>query len=325
MGRIPVSFNRQKLSIKPIDERVHDLDLGIIKDLERTSKSFDSIGDIANRVIEAKRNGSEIILMIGAHVIRSGVQKYLIDLMEKGYITCLAMNGACVLHDFELALIGATTESVSNYIKTGQFGLWNEVSQINDIVNRAFKNDDSGLGEAVGKAIIEGDFPYKEYSILAACQRLDIPATVHIGIGYDINHEHPNFDGAAAGHTSYQDFLKFVDKVTGLEGGVLMNFGSAVMAPEVFLKALSMARNVSLQENRSIENFTVVVGDVKEIGADYRKEPLKKNPMYYFRPWKTMLVRTVAGKGRSYYLQGRHADTIPALWTAIKEKESNNE
>ena len=144
-----------------------------------------------------------------------------------------------------------------------------------------------------------------------------MPATVHVGIGYDIIHEHPNFDGAAAGATSYRDFLRFAAEVERLSGGVLLAFGSAVMAPEVFLKALAMARNVAAGEGRRIEGFATVVADLRDLRGDLAAEPGRGEPEYYFRPWKTLLARTVAGGGASRYLRGRHEQTIPALWRAL--------
>jgi hypothetical protein len=263
--------------------------------------------------------------MLGGHVLRSGVQNYLIDLMERGYISCLAVNGAVLIHDFELALIGKTTESVAKYIKEGHFGLWQETGRINDIINEAYRKDTKvGLGESIGQVIYEGDFPNKEISIFAAAYRLGIPLTVHVGIGYDIIHEHPNCDGAATGALSYNDFLKFAAVVQNLENGMVMNFGSAVMAPEVFLKALSMARNVAHQKNQKINNFTTVVCDLRQLPGNYRQEPDKSEQDYYFRPWKTMLVRTTADGGKSYYIKGRHAETIPALWSVINQAEKEN-
>ena len=148
-----------------------------------------------------------------------------------------AMNGSVMIHDFEFALIGATTESVARYIKEGQFGLWHETGRINDIINQGYKKG-MGMGEIVGEAILNGDFPHKNISLLAAGYRLKMPVTVHVGIGYDIIHEHPNCDGAATGESSYRDFLSFAKVVQNLEGGVVMNFGSAVMAPEVYFKAV---------------------------------------------------------------------------------------
>jgi len=315
-------FDRSKIKTKSLKERVHDLDLTAIESLESKEYHNKDFREVALRAVEAKRQKKKIIVMLGAHVIRAGVQRYLIDLIERDYISCIAINGGGMIHDFEFALIGATTESVARYIKEGQFGLWKETGEINDIINRAYRQGEIGMGEAIGRAIHEGNYPHKDISILAACYRLNIPGTVHIGIGYDIIHEHPNFDGAAAGATSYLDFLRFVEVVSGLEGGVLLNFGSAVMAPEVFLKALSMVRNVANQEGRDVDQFTTLVCDLHDLPDDFSKEPSKESPAYYFRPWKTMLVRTVAGGGGSFYIKGKHSETIPALWTAINEEKN---
>lgn len=311
-------FERTSLSIKSLSERAHDLDISIMLELKasKISAMDERFKKIAQNIIESKNNNSSIILMIGGHVIRAGIQKYLIDLMENGFISCLAMNGAGMIHDFEFASIGATTENVSRYIQKGQFGLWKETGYINDYINQGYK-EGMGMGETVGRAIFDGDFQYKNISLLAAGYRLKIPITVHIGIGYDIIHEHPNCDGAATGGTSYRDFLYFAKVVENLEGGVVMDFGSAVMAPEVFLKALSMARNVACQSGRSIKRFTTLVCDLHDLPDDFRKEPVKDDPAYYFRPWKTLLVRTVADGGESFYIKGKHEDTIPALWRTI--------
>ncbi|MDR4503635.1 MAG: deoxyhypusine synthase family protein [Candidatus Scalindua sp.] len=318
------AFDRKKLCLKPLSERNHDLTVSIVKELDTHSAS--PIGKntyaVARDICSAKENSHATIMLIGGHVIRTGVQKYIIDLMERGYISCLAMNGAGIIHDFEFALIGATTESVARYIKDGQFGLWQETARLNDIMNEAYRKDKSaGMGESVGRAISLGDFPCKEISLLAAGYRLSIPITVHVGIGYDIIHEYPNCDGAVTGATSYNDFLTFAEVVQNLESGVVMNFGSAVMAPEVFLKALSMARNIAHKEGRVINHFTTLVCDLMDLPDDFNKEPSRDNPAYYFRPWKTMLVRTVADGGISYYIKGKHSETIPELWSAINEEE----
>lgn len=315
-----MDFDRKKLAIKPLKERIHDLDSSVIKHLERVEVSNKFIEEAAYRIISAHKKGRSIVMMIGGHVIRSGVQRYIIDLMKRGYLSCIAMNGSGIIHDYEFSLIGSTTESVAHYIKDGEFGLWKETGQINDIINQAYK-EGLGMGEGVGKAIYEGDFPYKDISILAAGYRLKVPITVHVGIGYDIIHEHPNCSGAATGETSYRDFLQFAKILLNLTGGVVMNFGSAVMAPEVFLKALSMARNVARQEGKDIIHFSTLVCDLYDLPADYRNEPGKDNVGYYFRPWKTMLVRTAGCGGESFYVKGNHSETIPALWTAINENE----
>ncbi|MDA2925164.1 hypothetical protein MYX65_11045, partial [Acidobacteria bacterium AH-259-L09] len=292
-------FDRSRLVLKPLSERKHDLDLTVILSLDtdveplggEAMKQLDVVGQ---RIVAARERNASIILMMGAHVLRAGVQRYLIDLLGHGLITHIALNGGGVIHDYEFALIGATTESVARYIRTGEFGLWQETGYLNDIAVKAAQ-EGMGLGEAIGREIAEGDFPYKDISILAAAYRLGVPATAHIGVGYDIIHEHPNADGAALGAASYTDFLVMAKTVENLEKGVVLNFGTAVMGPEVFLKTLSMARNVAREENRQISHFTTLVCDLLPLGDDVSGEPLKSEPDYYFRPWKTLLVRTVAG------------------------------
>ena len=318
-------FPVDKLILKPLSDRINDIDMNIISDLNDVEIANKKIIDASKKIINARKNKASVILMMGAHVIRSGVQKYIIDLMEKGYISLLSFNGACVIHDFEYALIGATTESVAKYIQNGQFGLWKETSKINDIINKAYsENKISGYGEAAGKEIFNGNYKFKDISLLAAAYRLKIPVTVHIGIGYDIIHEHPNFNGAAAGALSYNDFLIFAEKLLNLENGMVMNFGSAIMAPEVYLKALSMARNIAAQEGKEIKHFTTLVCDLHELPDDYNSVPPKDSAAYYFRPWKTMLVRTVADGGESIYIKGKHGDLIPELWSSIKRNENED-
>jgi hypothetical protein len=315
--------DRTALKIKPLSDRQHDLGVSIISELNTIKRSEvdKKFRKVAKRIIFAKKNKASAILMMGGHVIRGGVQRYLIDLMRRGFISCIAMNGAGMIHDFEFALIGATTESVSKYINEGQFGLWEETGRINDIINKGY-NDGLGMGEAVGRTIYDENFSFKDISLLAAAYLLKIPVTVHVGIGCDIIHEHPNCDGAATGATSYRDFLYFAKNVENLEGGIVMNFGSAVMAPEVFLKALSMARNIAHQQGEIIKHFSTLVCDLHELPDDYSKEAPKNSSAYYFRPFKTMLVRTVADGGESFYVKGNHSDTIPSLWTAINDEET---
>jgi hypothetical protein len=310
-------FNRARLRIQPLSQRKHDLQLGNVLSLDAASPNLEheAIPLLGRRLVEARRRGSARVLMMGAHVLRAGVGRFLIDMMERGLLSHLAMNGAGPIHDWEFALIGATTESVARYIQTGEFGLWEETGRMNEVV-RAAARTKLGLGEALGHAILAGDFPHQDLSVLAAGVRLGVPVTVHVGIGYDILHEHPNCDGAAFGQTSYQDFLVFAETITRLEGGVLLNFGSAVMGPEVYLKALAMARNVACQESREIRHFTTAVFDLVPLENDTRQEAPKTDPRYYYRPWKTILVRTVADGGESFYVQGDHRVTVPHLYRA---------
>jgi len=310
------TFDRSKLIINKLAKRKSNISLSNILSLKSVSGIDQTINIIAQKINNARKCHASVVLMMGAHVIRAGLQRYIIDMMEQGFISCIATNGAGLIHDFELALVGATTESVEHYIKDGQFGLWKETGVINDIVSEAMCSK-SGLGESVGRAMEKRKFPHRDISIFAAGYRLKIPVTVHVGIGYDIVYEFPNCNGAAYGATSYKDFLIFTKILESLENGVVMNFGSAVMAPEIYLKALSMVRNVANQKNREIKNFTTLVCDLYKLPNDFRKEATKDNPSYYFRPWKTMLVRTVADGGESYYINDSHTETIPKLWTAI--------
>lgn len=318
-------FDRTCLELSPLAERVHDLGIGSISAANPVPRGIipPALSRVAQRLVLARRQGRARIFMLGGHVLRAGVQRYLIDLMARQYVSCLAVNGACMIHDFEFALIGATTESVARYIVDGRFGLWKETGYLNDLINDAYQQDPTcGMGETVGRAIEEGDYPYKDTSVFAAAVRWGVPVTVHVGIGYDIIHEHPNCNGAATGQLSYNDFLRLVTVVQDLEHGVVMNFGSAVMAPEVFLKALSMARNVARRQGSGIRHFCSLVCDVRDLSGDFTQEPPKTSAAYYFRPWKTMLVRAVQEGGESFYVQGPHAETIPALWTALGEAES---
>jgi hypothetical protein len=317
------AFDRSRLRIQPLAQRRHDLDLSVLLPLSAAGSGLvhPDLPVLGQRLVEARRRGSARILLMGAHVLRDGVARFLIDLMERGLVSHIAMNGAGPIHDWEFALVGASTESVARYIQTGEFGLWEETGRMNDVI-RAGAAGGLGLGEALGRAILEGPFPHKDVSVLAAGVRLSVPVTVHVGIGYDILHEHPNCDGAALGQTSYQDFLIFTEAVTRLEGGVVLNFGSAVMGPEVYLKALAMARNVAHQEGRTIRHFTTAVFDLIPLEGDHRQQAPREDPRYYYRPWKTILVRTVADGGESFYIQGRHRDTVPGLYRAALQAEN---
>jgi hypothetical protein len=316
------AFDRSRLQIQPLARRQHDLTLGDVLALDAPLPPFRdaALPVLGRRLVEARLRGSARILMMGAHVLRAGVARYIIDLMEQGLLTHVAMNGAGPIHDWEFALAGGSTESVARYIRTGEFGLWEETGRMNDVIYAAARAG-LGLGEALGRAILDGPFPHKDVSVLAAAARLGVPVTVHVGVGYDILHEHPNCDGAALGQTSYQDFLVFAHAVTQLANGVLLNFGSAVMGPEVYLKALAMARNVAHQEGRSIRHFTTAVFDLVPLEGDTRQQAPKTDPRYYYRPWKTILVRTVADGGESFYVQGDHRVTVPHLHHAAREAE----
>lgn len=317
-------FDTSRLKLKPLAERVHDVDL--MKVLIPVDDSPAAIVNekteaISDAIAAAKKDGAAVLLMYGAHVIRTGSSAYMIELMKRGLVTHFATNGAGSIHDYEFSLIGQTCESVARYVSEGQFGLWNETGRINDIIREGVQ-DGLGAGEAIGRYIWEQKLPYREHSVLANGYRLHVPCTVHIGIGNDILHEHPNTSGAALGEASYRDFLIYAQTVTNLEGGVFMDFGSAVTGPEVYLKALAMARNVAHQENRRIAHFTTAVFDMQPLPDEgYDVTPPKTDPRYYFRPWKTILARTVADGGKSYYVQGLHKDTLPSIAKLAMEKD----
>jgi hypothetical protein len=315
-------FDLGKLKLKHLSEREHDMTLDIMLKLDDEIPQFNhpAIGILADRIIEAKNHGKSVIMMMGAHVIRSGMSVFLIELMKKGLISHFALNGAGAIHDFELAMIGATTENVAKYISEGQFGLWEETGLINEAAKSGAK-EEIGLGEAIGKMIETDNFPHRDISLLAAGYKYGVPVTVHVGIGCDIIHEHPNCDGAALGKTSYMDFLIYANTISNLEGGVFMNIGSAVTGPEVYLKCLSMARNVANQKNKKIAHFTTAVFDLVHFeDKDIHKEPGKTDPRYYFRPWKTIMVRTVADGGESFYIQGEHRSTVSNLARNLLQK-----
>jgi hypothetical protein len=315
------TFDRGRLKLKPLSERIHDLRLDVLIFPHDVPPSFyhPDLPKIAARIVKANKTDCPVVLMMGAHVIRTGNAPLIIDLMRRGINSHIALNGGGVIDDFEFALIGATTESVPRYIAEGQFGLWKETGYINDAMI-AGQRDRIGLGEAVGRMIEEEGFPNRDISILASGYKLGIPVTVHVGIGQDIIHEHPNLDGGALGATSYHDFLVFAETIRNLDGGVLLNIGTAVMGPEVYLKALAMARNIAHQEGKCIKHFSTAVFDLIDLGPDYRDEAPKTKPVYYFRPYKTILVRTVQDGGESFYIRGDHRETVPNLYHLIMKR-----
>jgi hypothetical protein len=315
MSRYPL-FDRRQIALKDLRERGHDLQAADCKPLSAGFKKYahPEFFDLVQHMVAARRRQRPVVLMMGGHAIKLGLSRYLIDLIERGIITHLATNGAGIIHDFELALGGGTSENVSKWIQRGQFGLWRETSRLNDVIFSA-ANRGEGLGEAVGRVIETQQFAFRHLSIAAAGWRMGVPVTSHVGIGSDIIHAHANCDGAALGAASYTDFLIFAHSVAGLEGGVFLNVGSAVTGPEVYLKALSMARNVAAQQGATIRDFTTAVFDLVELPANFRQgPPSKDHPQYYYRPWKTILVRTVADGGRSYFFSGDLSSTIPSLW-----------
>lgn len=315
MSRYPL-FDRSQVELRQLRERGHDLLAQDVWPLDRAVEPYrhPEFPELIADVMSARAAGRPVVLMMGAHPIKLGLSRYLVDLIERGIVTHLATNGAGMIHDFELALGDGTSEDVPKWIQRGQFGLWKETGRLNAIIAEGARRGE-GLGEVVGRVIEEERLPRRDLSIAAAGYRCGVPVTSHVGIGCDIIHAHANCDGAALGATSYTDFLIFAHTISQLEGGVYLNVGSAVTGPEVYLKALSIARNVARQKGEEIRHFTTAVFDLGDLPPGYRQgPPSKEHPMYYYRPWKTILVRTVADGGKSFYFAGDHQATIPALW-----------
>jgi hypothetical protein len=247
----------------------------------------------------AKTKQKARIFALGAHVIKVGLSPVILSLMEEGWITALAFNGAGIIHDFEIAFAGQTSEDVADKIQDGQFGMARETGEfLNEAINSA-EGKDMGLGEAVGGAIENSDFLHKDLSILAAAYRLNIPTTVHVAVGTDIIHFHPKVDGKALGNATLRDFFLFCSLCEGLEGGgIFINVGSAVILPEVFLKSISCIRNKGL----ALENFSTAVFDFCR----------------HYRPDENVVKRPIGKEGRGFYFVGHHEIMIPLMASSLR-------
>lgn len=269
---------------------------------------------VAQAVVRARSDGRPVIWSMGAHVIKRGLSLYVIDLIQRGIVTHIAGNGAVSIHDFELAYLGGTSEHVPTAIEDGSFGMWEETGLW---MNTAIKEGYSrGLGYGQSLAWYmdthKADFPYHEYSVIAQAARALIPVTFHIAIGTDIIHQHPSADFAALGGASGRDFRTMCESVAGLDRGVYLNFGSAVIGPEVFLKALSISRNLG----HPTFNITTANFDLIDLG-NFRMSITDDDPHYYYRPRKNIVNRPTSRGGAGYHIAGDHRDTIPALYSRI--------
>ena len=271
---------------------------------------------LCKAILTARQNKRPVIFSMGAHVIKCGLSRYLIEFMRNGIITHIAGNGACSIHDFELAYLGGTSEDVPTAIEDGSFGMWEETGRwMNEAIQEGAKND-WGYGESLAKYIEKhGDrFPYRDACVIYQALKNGIPATYHIALGTDIIHQHPIVDFAAIGATSGTDFSKICHSVSDLDGGVYMNFGSGVIGPEVFLKALSIARNLGYPTF----NITTANFDLINLG-DYRSKIGYDDPNYYYRPRKNIVNRPVSRGGQGWHFCGDHQLTIPHLYRRLKE------
>ena len=246
----------------------------------------------------ARKSGAPILWGMGSHVIKTGLAPLLIDLMDEGYITGLAFNGSALIHDFETAFAGKTSEDVDAVLGGGQFGMAEETG---DLVNEAISSgvaDGLGLGAALGRHIAASDYPYKDLSLFAQAYKRKLPATVHVAIGTDIIHMHPKCDGAALGLGSHRDFMTFAEVVSRLENGVYINFGSAVILPEVFLKSITLVRNLKFKVDHIVTaNFDFI--------QQYRERV-------------NVVQRPTTNGGKGFSFTGHHELLLPLLAAGLK-------
>jgi hypothetical protein len=259
---------------------------------------------LVNRLTMAVKDKKTIILSMGAHAIKIGLSPVILDLMEKGIITGLAMNGAGIIHDLEVAMVGATSEYVDSELPHGKFGMAKETGEFLNMAIREGAKKGDGLGYCVGKSVLEASFPYNKFSLLAGAVRMNIPLTVHVAIGTDIIHSHPAVDGSAIGKTSHLDFRIFATLVSHLEGGVYINLGSAVILPEVFLKALTLVRNLGF----NVKRFTTVDMDF----------------IRHYRPMNNVVKRPTLEGGEGFSLTGHNEIMFPLLVAAMIESLEND-
>jgi len=259
-----------------------------------------SLRELAQAIREARRKEKPVLLGMGAHVIKVGLSPILIDLVERGLVTAVALNGACAVHDFELATAGFTSEDVEAQLSEGDFGMAEETGRVlNEAVVDGARRG-VGFGRAVGDRLLAMRPPHLAHSLLAACARLDVPCTVHVALGTDIVHMHPRCDGAAVGATTHRDFRLLAAVVADLgDGGVYLNVGSAVLLPEVFLKALTLSRNLG----HRVQDFVTA-------NLDF---------IQHYRPTQNVVRRPVAKGGRGYALTGHHELLVPLLAAVLIE------
>jgi hypothetical protein len=258
----------------------------------------DDFRAVVEAIVKARHNQRPVIMAMGAHVIKCGLTPVLIDLVRRGIITTLALNGAGAIHDFELALIGKTSEDVAAGLKDGTFGMVRETAELmNQAVNRTLKQPELGLGAALGEQLIALKAPCSDFSILVAGRRFNVPVTVHVAIGTDIIHMHPSANGAATGQATFNDFRLLAGAVSELSGGVYLNIGSAVVLPEVFLKAFTIAQNLGA----NLHDFVTVNMDM----------------FSHYRAIENVVRRPPSVGGRGYTLTGRHEIMIPLLAQAV--------
>ena len=267
--------------------------------------AVNSFKNTVNAIVSARKNKKPVVFMMGAHVVKCGLGPLIIDLLKKKVITCISLNGAGIIHDFELAFCGNTSEDVGVALEDGMFGMSKETA---DFLNHAVTDGNNkalGLGASVGYKMLNEKLKFKRCSLSYNCYKMNIPLTVHVALGADIIHQHPEADGAALGAASFTDFRTFASEVSELgNGGVLLNFGSAVIMPEVFLKALSIARNLG----HDVTEFTTANFDM----------------IQHYRPRENIIKRPTNTGGSGFAITGHHEIMIPLLAHAVMDQIAQN-
>jgi hypothetical protein len=262
----------------------------------------EALRTVAEKIVAAREQDRPVVLAMGGHVIKCGLQPVLQALIEAGVITAVAMNGSAAIHDFEVSLIGATSEEVGDVLHTGDFGFAEETGAGMNRALLAGLDRKIGFARAVGEWILQHQHPYQQYSLLATCVERGLPVTAHVAMGTDIIHQHPEMDGAVTGEMTTRDFRLIASVVADLgDGGVWLNVGSAVIMPEVFLKALSIAQNLG----HHVDRFTTANFDMNQ----------------HYRPMLNVVKRPTSGGGDGYNIIGHHEINIPLLAAAVLDKK----
>jgi hypothetical protein len=260
----------------------------------------EALRQVAGAWVRARQNGRHVVLGMGAHPIKVGLTPVLIDLLRRGLITGVAMNGAGIIHDAEVAMAGRTSEDVDEVLGCGRFGMARETAEFLNAAIAWGAKTGLGLGQAVGRRLQESEFPYRDLSLVGMAASLEVPLTVHVAVGTDIIHLHPSVDPEALGATTHRDFRLFAALVSELDEGVFINLGSAVIIPEVFLKALTLARNLGHQAS-----------PLTTVNLDF---------LQHYRPLTNVVRRPTAGAGQGYALTGHHELLFPLLAALVVEE-----
>lgn len=299
----PIATRKNKVTVKddfalPVKSGMSVSDLLAAMPHQLGSQALNKVIDA---VVAARVKGKPVVVAMGGHVIKCGLQPVLKALIDADVITAIALNGAGSIHDFEIALIGATSEDVGAVLHAGTFGMAHETGcDINEALKRGVAQG-KGYGQSVGTMILERELPYRDKSLQAVCVEKGIPITVHVAVGTDITHQHPSAEGAVIGEASYTDFRLFTSVVSDLgDGGVYLNIGSAVLLPEVFLKALSIAQNLGYH----VDHFTTANFDMQQ----------------HYRPLTNVVKRPTSGEGRGYTVTGHHEIMLPLLAAGVLDR-----